>query len=418
MREGAQKEGKCKRSRQVCASTAVAPLKDQCPRRLLYLRRSLAVLMEGLVCKLEGCSRPVYRDEATNEIYLFCGRTHSRKYEELVAQAAGRPMCKLPGCDRYVYYDEIAEIKHNFCGRTHARAAGSLQRPLRIDPSARARELAGEKLCKLPGCSIEVCVEGNRVHDFCCKTHATKVAECLGPQMKPGFQLKDKEAIGLIQKKHDERQAHQLPHYIFESDIYSCDPWELSEVKRALENDPKTEDWLYWEVVPDGQMKRETGTFHRWKAATGKVTRIKDGSDREIGFKNGLELVFKIKDKHKLVLSPGPTGATQFRWRMVEYRAEAERLQKWRLVVISRAEVAALGQSAGEEVGGTGPAQTDDDVTLIAEDEITMEGQLEAGGGSYQAAAPDMTQALSRTEEVVAFYDERGSKRQRSTEGA
>lgn len=218
---------------EACGSRASTALKDPFPRLLLYLGRSLvtlAFLMEGLVCKLEGCSRPVYRDEATNETYLFCGRSHGRKFEELVAQAAGRPKCKLPGCERFVYYDDVAKITHDYCGRTHARAAGALQRPLRIEPSLRALEVAGGKLCKLPGCAVEVCVEGNRVHDFCCKTHATKMAESLGPQMKPGFELKDEEAIRLIEKKHNDRQEHQLPAFIFERDIYGCDPWDLQEV--------------------------------------------------------------------------------------------------------------------------------------------------------------------------------------------
>lgn len=161
-------------------------------------------------------------------------------------------------------------------------------------------------------------------------------------------------------------------------------------------------------------MRRETGEVYRWKAATGKVTKIKDSSEHEIGYKSGLEYVHKGHE-HKLVFSPGPTGATRVRWRMVEYRAEAERLQKWRLVVISKAEVTAATQGAVEEGGGTGPTQTAVDVTMMSEGDVTMEG-LEAGGESHQAAARDPTQELSQTEDVLAFWD-RGSKRQRAPEG-
>lgn len=27
-------------------------------------------------------------------------------------------------------------------------------------------------ICKLEGCSEEICVEGDKIHEFCCRSHA------------------------------------------------------------------------------------------------------------------------------------------------------------------------------------------------------------------------------------------------------
>jgi hypothetical protein len=359
--------------------------------------------MEG-TCLLKGCNRPVFQDTATGETYRFCGRTHGHKYEEEAAQAAGRPKCKLPGCERPVYYDSTAGVTHDNCGRTHAKAAGEFQRPLRINASQNALESVGGKLCRLPGCSRGVCIEGNKIHNFCSRTHAMQMEQRTGPQMKPGHIMKDQQAIRWIADKHDERQAHNLPPHIFTRDAFACDPWLLPEVQVA---DRTVEDWLYWQTLSGvGKRKRETGGDFRWKPATGKVTPIKESNEEEIGTKKSYVYAHK-GPKHLLGYSDGPTTATKFRWWMTEYKAHGDQLQDWALVCISKAEVPARSQEAGE-AGTSGQAEADQIETGQAQGEDQSGQSLlptpREVGESYRAQR-SATRDLSPTEDVAEHFN-------------
>ena len=101
------------------------------------------MVVRGRTCCLPGCSLPVFVEG--DRTHDFCGRTHAVEASVLIARrsAAIGPLltpcllsryadvrapssgtCRLPGCVRPVFVE--GDRVHNFCGRTHAHAASSL----------------------------------------------------------------------------------------------------------------------------------------------------------------------------------------------------------------------------------------------------------------------------------------------------
>jgi hypothetical protein len=89
--------------------------------------------------------------------------------------------CKYPGCSRPCYVE--GNRVHDFCGRTHAQQYKALQYPTQqnqpniqhipqLNLSSQSNQWYSHKICKLPGCTKPCYIEGTYVHDFCGKSHA------------------------------------------------------------------------------------------------------------------------------------------------------------------------------------------------------------------------------------------------------
>lgn len=71
------------------------------------------------VCKLDGCSLPVFFDSAKNHVHDFCSKRHADKaiadgqWMRSTTSAnvsAGASKCKLPGCQQGVYVDPVTRL--------------------------------------------------------------------------------------------------------------------------------------------------------------------------------------------------------------------------------------------------------------------------------------------------------------------
>ncbi|CAM9848754.1 unnamed protein product [Pylaiella littoralis] len=85
------------------------------------------------VCKLDGCSLPVFFDSAKNHVYDFCSKRHANRAiadgqwtrSTTSASSSATSKCKLPGCQQSVYADPVTCLESDFCSKTHRAQANT-----------------------------------------------------------------------------------------------------------------------------------------------------------------------------------------------------------------------------------------------------------------------------------------------------
>ena len=117
-------------------------------------------------------------------MHNYCGRTHALEH----CNGQVKPphgichTCKLPGCDEPVYFEEEQNRVHDFCCLSHAQLAmerGIWPKSLKRVQVAGGDASSASMICSLPGCSAPRFrdPESGELKDFCGRSHAIKARE-------------------------------------------------------------------------------------------------------------------------------------------------------------------------------------------------------------------------------------------------